>query len=775
MQKIPFNQEWRFQLGDREPHDWHDPDDFSWRVLNLPHDWSIELERSAENPSGNAGGYFPMGRARYRKTFSAPKEWAGKKVWVEFEGVYMNAEVWLNEHFLGRHPYGYTTFHFDLTPYLLLGAKNVLKVLVDNASQLNSRWYSGSGIYRPVWLLAADPVHTGFWGVSITTPKVTPETASVRGETTVENQSESVQDVMLRSNMLAPDGSVVGTAESHATIEAGGAYKFTQNVHIPHPKMWSSNAPILYRWETEVRIDRKVVDTSSTSFGIRSVSFDAENGFLLNGQPLKLKGGCVHHDNGVLGSASYRRSEERKVELLKASGFNAIRCAHNPPAPAFLDACDRLGMLVIDEAFDCWRDGKNPYDYHVAFDDWWQRDIESMVHRDFNHPSIILWSIGNELIERGRPEGFEIAHKLADHVRRLDPTRPVTAAMCGPWNDQWSWPVSEGFFTALDVGGYNYQWQHYQTDHEKFPRRVMVGTESFPMEAFENWSSVQENAYVIGDFVWTSLDYLGESGIGRVHYGGELEQFLGQYPWHQAFCGDLDLCGFKRPQSYYRDILWGNGEKLYIAVHHPTPRGKTPVITRWGWPDVIASWTWPGHKGKILKLDVYSACEKVELFLNGKSLGIQPSSKQEKHTASFEVRYQPGELKAVGYNAGIPVAECSLHTTGSPAQIRLTPDRETLQAGADDLCYVTVEMLDKEGRLNPTSRTQIKFTVSGEGALAAIGSGNPQSEESYSTNHRKAFHGRCLAVIKTTGKAGEIRLKAQAEALDAAELILQAA
>jgi beta-galactosidase len=578
----------------------------------------------------------------------------------------------------------------------------------------------------------------------------------------------------VRSRIVAPDGALVGEAELQMMIDAGGRREYSQDVQVAGPQLWSPDTPHLYRLETEVSVGDEVVDTATTAFGIRSLHFDAETGFLLNGQPVKLKGGCVHHDNGVLGAASYDRAEERKVKLHKASGFNAIRCAHNPPAPAFLDACDRLGMLVMDEAFDCWRDGKNPYDYHVSFDDWWQRDLDSMLYRDRNHPSIIMWSIGNELVERGWPEGAQLARRLAEHVRAVDPTRPVTAAINGfgfPAQDESAWPRTDGVFAALDVGGYNYRWKKYRPDHERHPARMMVGTESTPGEAFDNWMSVLELDCVLGDFVWTSLDYLGEAGIGRVRTEGDTA-FLGGYPWHQANCGDLDLCGFKRPQSYYRDVLWQSGARLYIAVHLPAPEGKTPITTYWGWPDVWPNWTWPGREGQPFKVDVYSTCERVELFLNDKSLGVKPTTRQERFIATFDVPYEPGVLKAVGYTGEQPAAECQVKTVGAPAQIRLTPDRSSITAERGDLCYITAEIVDQEGLVHPNADHELFFTVKGEGEIAAVGSGNPISTERYRGNQRRAHRGRCLVVVKSCGGPGEIRLRAQADSLDGAEVLI---
>jgi beta-galactosidase len=578
--------------------------------------------------------------------------------------------------------------------------------------------------------------------------------------------------VTLRTILTGPDGAQAGETQTSGPVQAGGSFEFVQEIPVSEPRLWSPDTPELYHIESRVELDGQLVDSSMTTFGIRSLAFSAEGGFLLNGQPLLMKGGCVHHDNGVLGAASYPRAEERKVALHKASGFNAIRCAHNPPAPAFLDACDRLGMLVIDESFDCWREGKNPHDYHVAFDDWWERDIEAMVLRDRNHPSVVVWSIGNEVLERdGRSNGAGIARMLAEKVRALDPTRPLTAAICGVWDGHRTWEDTDAVFAVLDIGGYNYQWRQYEPDHRRHPERIMFGTESFPLEAFENWASVVENSYVIGDFVWTSLDYLGESGIGRVHFD-EKAGFLGEYPWHQAYCGDIDLAGFKRPQSYYRDIVWGSGAKLYIAVHAPSPEGKQPHITQWGWPDVRASWTWPGSESKTFKVEVYSACEQVELFLNGRSLGTKASGRDERQIATFQVPYEPGDLRAVGSIGGEPAAETFLQTCGEPAGLRLYPESDTIQAEGD-LCYVSVEIVDEAGRLQPNANNTLYFTLQGAGEIAAVGTGNPTSTERYRGNQRDAFRGRCLVVLKTNGQTGTIHLRANADGLTGADVAIQ--
>jgi beta-galactosidase len=762
MRRLELDRDWRFHLGDIPDGIWRaELDDSSWRTVDLPHDWSIELERDPASPSGAAGGHFRTGVGWYQKRFPVTRELREGTLLVELEGVYMNAEVWIDEHVLGRHPYGYTSFAYDLTPHLDGRDEHVLRVMVDNSGQPNSRWYSGSGIYRHVWLWIGDRIHVGPHDVSVTTHDVSADGATVRVATSVANDTEADQVVTVRSRVVSPRGRTADTVDEAETIPAGGRLEYTQELFVGRPKPWSPQEPSLYRLETEIMVGRKLVDAASTPFGIRTVEVDAHAGLRLNGAPLELRGGCVHHDNGPLGAAAYDRAEERKVELLKSNGFNAVRCAHNPPAPAFLDACDRLGVLVIDEAFDCWRNGKNLADYHVAFDDWWRRDLDAMIVRDRNHPSVIMWSIGNEVVERGYPEGGRLAHALADHVRRLDPTRPVTAGVNGSHTGS-PWKELDTFFSALDVCGYNYAESEYRNDRARVPDRVVYGSESMALDASRHWAAVQELDNVIGDFVWTALDYLGESGIGRVHFDGDGAAHQGTYPWHQANCGDLDLCGFKRPQSFYRDAVWKRGRPLFIAVHAPVDAGLTPTVTPWGWPDVRPSWTWPGDEGRSFRVDVYTCADTVELFLDDESLG---TSRAESCIATFDVPYRPGTLRATGADG----AACELRTAGEPARVRLTPDRDRIARGPGDLSFVTVEIVDADGVVHPNADHAVAFTVTGEGAIAAVGSGDPSSTEPYVGECRSAYRGRCLVVLKSSGGRGEIRLHAEAAGLASAD------
>lgn len=753
-----------------------------WRSVTLPHDASIEKPRSASHPSTTGGGYAWTGVVTYRKKFHVPEDWKGQSVQVEFEGVYMYAEVSINGSRAALQPYGYSSFLVDLWPYLNYGAENTLTVVVNNGAQPNSRWYSGTGIYRHVWLRRGGKVHILPWGVFVTSDGPAVSIA------TEISASAGVQ-VVLKSAIRDASGAVVGQVETPLIFESQASVRINQLTNLANPHLWSLDVPYLYTLTSEVLVGGQVVDTEKTIFGIRSIAVDAKNGFWLNGAPLKIKGGCVHHDNGLLGAASYDRAEERKVEMLKAAGFNAIRCAHNPPAPAMLDACDRLGMLVIDETFDCWRMGKNPNDYHLVFDDWWQRDTEAMVRRDRNHPAIIMWSIGNEVGERtGASDGYALCRQQADFVRSLDNTRPITSAvpnlfeeMVTPADlsmdqlirllnvppadpDRWG-NVTREFFEPLDVGGYNYLWKRYESDGKTFPDRVICGTETWPHEAYDTWDATLRLPNVIGDFVWTAIDYLGESGIGQVAYG-EMKQLFADYPYHVANCGDFDICGFKRPQSYFRDILWGVRTAPYIGVLDPQHFDSDIRFGPWAWEPVNDSWDFPGCEGRATRVDVYSADDEVELFINGVSVGRKTT---QKNKASFDVTYTPGTIEAVGVSG-----KTALRTASAPAALRLTADRETLKAEFGDLAYITVEVVDENGLVVKHADHTVLFEIVGAGELIAVGTANPVSEEIYVGGQRRAFSGRLMAVVRSSGEAGEITLKASAVGLVAGEIRLVA-
>lgn len=774
-----FDEGWRFLRGGAQGAESPDFDDSKWRRVDLPHDWSIEDLPGTRSPfhpdaiSQVSGGFTTGGTGWYRKTFDVPAAHEGRRVVIEFEGVYMNAEVWLNGQRLGVHPYGYTSFWFDLTDKIKFGAANVLAVKVRNEGE-NSRWYSGSGIYRHVWLKTLDPTHVAQWGTYVTTPEVGPSSAKVKARTTVRNESERAARVTLVTRILDAAGAEVARAESGETIGPRDSHEFSQEASIKAPALWSPESPALYAALSEVHRDGRLADRVETKFGVRTISYDVASGFRLNGRTVKLKGGCLHHDNGPLGARAYDRAEERRVELLKASGYNALRLAHNPPSPAFLEACDRLGMLVIDEAFDMWAEAKNPHDYHIYFRQWWERDIESMVLRDRNHPSVIMWSTGNEIPNRHLEHVVSLSRALAQFVRELDPTRPVTAAVNELREDK------DPYFATLDVAGYNYaaggdhlKQSLYEFDHARVPRRIMYGAESYPLAAFESWMNVLDNPYVVGDFVWTAFDYLGEASIGWRGYWQE-RNF---YPWTLAYCGDIDICGWKRPQSFYRDALWmPNQVSLFVRAPRPSfePNPKRQSWSKWHWHDVVADWNWRGHEGRPLTVDVYSSCEEVELFLNGRSLGRKPTNRSTEFTASWEVPYQAGALRAVGYAGAREVRSAELRTAGPPARISLTADRARIKGDGQDLSYVTAELVDARGVRDPRAENLLKFALQGPGSIVAVGNATPMSTESFQGPGRRAWQGRALLIVKSEKRPGRIVINASAQGLPPASLVVEA-
>jgi beta-galactosidase len=762
-EKVLFDNDWRFYLGAAQGAEDPAYNDASWRKLNLPHDWSIEDLPGTNSPfnpkaiSQVSGGFTTGGTAWYRKTFNINTADKGKHIIIQFDGVYMNADVWVNGEHVGNHPYGYTSFWFDISSHLRYGLQNVIAVEVKNEGQ-NSRWYSGSGIYRHVWLQTLPAVHLLPWGQAITTPKATPEEAVIHVQTKLVNEAGHAVEAKLITRVLNKSGEEITTIETIHTVNAHSDYTAQQTKNIANPLLWSCETPNMYMLVTELYANDTLMQKQAVPFGVRSILFDVASGFLLNGNPVKLKGGCFHNDNGPLGSKAYDRAEERKVELLKASGFNAIRCSHNPPSQAFLDACDRLGMLVIDEAFDCWKYGKNPYDYHLYFNDWWQKDIESMIMRDVNHPAVIMWSIGNEIPERGSAEGVSEAKALVKYVKSIDVTRPVTSAVNGLGPDK------DPYFAELDIAGYNYPvggdagvQDMYAKDHVRVPARIMFCTESYPLEAFGSWMGVTDHPYVIGDFVWTAYDYMGEASIGWLGYW----QSAAFYPWNLAFCGDIDMCGWKRPQSYYRDALW-KPNQVSLFVTPPTPsypaNPKLQSWSKWNWYDVVADWNWKGFESKPLQVNVYSSCDEVELFLNGHSLGKQATNRGTKFTAIFNVPYQPGTLTAKGYSNGQQVNESSLYTAEVPTTIVATADRKQLKANGQDLSYITIELKDAKGHINTKAENNLQFSIEGPGTIAGAGNANPQSIESFQQPQRKAFKGKCLVIVKSGFTAGEIVL-----------------
>lgn len=720
-----FDAGWQFSLADST----------TWHAVTLPHDWSIKGPFDAKAPAGNDGGYLPTGRGVYKKMFKLGREYEGKCLRLYFEGIYMNSEVLVNGTMAGGRPYGYSSFYVDITPYVRTGM-NTLEVRVDNSQQKNCRWYSGSGIYRHVWLYTTPQAYIDEWSVSVNT--------------------SDAANVVVTADLVRPDGS---------------REPVSKTIHEANPHLWSPSDPYLYTTTLEASGDCLPV-----TYGIRTIEYSAERGLLLNGESILLNGGCVHHDNGILGAASFDAAEYRKVRLMKEAGFNAVRTSHNPPSEAFLRACDELGLLVIDEAFDGWREKKNEHDYHCLIDRWWQEDIRAMVLRDRNHPSIFCWSIGNEVIERKKLEVVTTAHRMAELCRQLDPERrPVTSALAA-WDSDWD--IYDPLAAEHDIVGYNYMIHKSVEDHQRVPSRVMMQTESYPRDAWNNYRKTTDEPYIIGDFVWTAIDYLGESGIGRWYYEGDPE---GEhwarplFPWHAAYCGDIDLTGLRKPISHYRSMLWnGDGEQLYMAVREPDGYHGKVRTTMWGtWP-TFESWNWPGHEGKPIDVEVCSRFPRVRLFLNDKLVGEKAV---EQGMAVFTLDYHPGTLRAEGIaSADQPAASkvsVSLQTSGEAATIRLNADHTALIADGQDLAFVTVELLDAAGIPNPSASNLLSVSLAGPATLAAFGNADIKDCGVLTDARHNAWHGRALLVLRATEKSGTVRLSVRADGLKTANLTLR--
>jgi beta-galactosidase len=775
--------------------------------VTLPHDAVRDLPRSAEASGGPDSAFFPGGFFAFQKVFDVSEEYRGKTVSIEFEGVYRDAMVYLNGEFVAQRPSGYAAFLVDADAFLRYGQPNTIRV--ECRVHRDSRWYTGGGIHRPVHLLVADLVHIPPYGVRVTTPDVDAGRAVVAVATTVRNVSRETRTPRLATRVLDAAGRVVAETSTPITVLPGQSEVSRVRLPVPSPSLWSVDDPALYTVQSTVTDGEQTLDTERTSFGIRTLQVDTHAGLRINGERVDLRGACIHHDNGLLGAAAITRAEERRVEILKAAGFNAIRSSHNTISRAMLEACDRLGMLVMDELTDVWTKPKSPFDYSVVFPEWWERDVEAMVANDFNHPSVIMYSIGNEIFEVGSGIGSGWGRRLAEKVRSLDDTRFVTNAINGTLaiadqlgallggeasgdTDINSLITAMGDLMAqlsaselvgdaieesaavLDVVGLNYADSRYALDRDLFPHRVIVGTETFPGHIDELWRLVQENTHVIGDFTWTGWDYLGEVGIGRVDYPDETyvpTGFTGGYPWLTSWVGDIDITGVRRPQSYYRETVFGLRQVPYIAVHRPEHYGKQTWQTPWAWTDTLSSWSWSVPEGSPVTVDVYSDADEVELLLDGSSLGRATVGKEKTFLARFEVTYSPGELVAIAYKDEREQGRTSLRTATGPVRLTAEVDRERLRADDADLAYVAVSLRDASGTLVTHQDRSVSVAVTGPGLLAGLGTGRPSTEEPFNGSRCTSFDGRALAIVRPTGP-GPIEVRVETEGCEPVTVLL---
>ena len=775
-----FTSDWHFSLSDDSTAFREDYRDTSWRVLELPHDWSIEGEFRVDNPAKPEGGGLPTGVGWYRKTFTVPASSAHKKkVFIEFDGVYRNSDVWINGHHLGKRASGYSSFRYELTPFLKFGDEsNLIAVRVDNSAQPNSRWYSGSGIYRNVWLVTTGNVYVDHWGSFVTSTLPDNGAASVKLSVQLRKDTDDADPVRIATKIYGEDGTEVANADNDGIVFKDSITILEQTFRLTNAQLWSVERPYRYKAVTSVYRGKDLTDIYETPFGVRSFAFDSTKGFSLNGKPMKILGVCNHHDLGALGAAVNVRAMERQLEILKAMGCNAIRMAHNPPAPELLDLCDRMGFLVMDEAFDMWRKKKTRQDYHVDWDAWHVRDLRDMVLRDRNHPSIILWSIGNEIREQFDSTGLAITRELASIVKKLDPTRPVTSALTENVPEK-NFIYQSG---ALDVLGFNYKQQDYTLFPQRFPGAKFIASETtsalatrgtydmpsdsvrrwpvdyktplttgnadWTVSAYDNtsaywgstheetWKPVKQHDFISGLFVWTGFDYLGEPI---------------PYPWpaRSSYFGIVDMAGFPKDAYYLYQSEWTNTPVLHVFPH-------------WNWT--------PGQMVDVWAY--YNAADVVELFVNGVSQGVKQKSADTLH-AQWRIKYAPGILKAVSRKDGAVVLEREIHTAGKPARVALEADRTLLHADGRDLSFIKVSIVDDKGNIVPYASNRITFTVTGEGRLAGTDNGYPASHESFQGPQRQAFNGLCLAIVKSTRKQGAITIQATGAGLAPGHLTLE--
>ena len=773
-----FNKNWKFFLGDEPGAKSPAYSDLKWRKLTLPHDWSIEGKFDEKNPAKPEGGGLPTGIGWYRKEFTAPADFQNRVISIEFDGVYKNSEVWINGKYLGKRPYGYSSFSYEISKFLKSG-KNIIAVKVDNSAQPDSRWYSGSGIYRNVWLTSTAKTAVSKWGTFITAD----QSGKVELQIQVQNKTLKTQTVAVTNTIYNAEGKVTSaTVQQALKIDTSGLL-INRIFEVKNPILWSVKNPYQYKLVTQISQNGKIIDKYETRFGIRSFNFDAEKGFSLNGKPMKILGVCLHHDLGALGAAVNVRAMERQLEIMKEMGVNAIRTAHNPPAPEFLDLCDKMGFLVMDEAFDMWAKKKTKNDYHLNFPEWHKRDLEDMIKRDRNHPSIILWSIGNEIREQFDSTGIAITKELVGLVKNLDTSRPVISALTET-------DAKKNFIyqaNALDVYGLNYNHKKYADFPKNYPGVKFLATETtsaletrgfydtadtirrwpkdgktkftegnkeWSASSYDNvsayWGSTHEETWkeakkydhVSGLFVWTGFDYLGEPL---------------PYPWpaRSSYFGIVDLAGFPKDSYYMYQSEWTNKPVLHILPHWNLPTGQAGL-----------------ESGKSVEVwAYYNNADEVELYLNGKSLGKKSKKDDDLHVL-WNVNFEPGTLKAVSRKNGKEVLVKEVKTAGAAAKIELIADRKNIKADGSDLSFVTVRVLDAAGNLVPNTDHLVNFKVEGDGFIAGVDNGFQASLEPFKANYRKAFHGLCLAILQSTEKAGTIKLTASAKGLTSTSITI---
>ncbi|MCV9951877.1 glycoside hydrolase family 2 TIM barrel-domain containing protein [Paenibacillus sp. BT-177] len=762
---MPFRTDWKFVEGNYTGAEKTDYKDEHWRDLHLPHDWSIEKSFDPHMPYGGNQAYLPRWSVGwYRKHFNVKPSSPKQRVYIQFDGIHSNSEVWLNGHFVGKRPYGYVSFQYDLTPYIRWDEENVIAVKVDNTLLPPDRWYSGAGIYRNVWLIYTDYLHITEWGTYITTPEISPDEAKVSARIQVSNHYAHAVECTIMTEILDSQGQLKEKIENRVTLAGLESEEIEQKTRVLEPELWSPDHPVLYEAQTTIYCDNTEVDRYRTPFGIRKVILDSQKGLLLNGSSLKLKGVCIHHDLGCLGAAYHDTAMKRRLEKLKEMGCNSIRFAHNPMAPELLDLCDQMGFLVVDEAFDKWKS----LSYEHLYDEWWEKDLEAMLVRDRNHPSVFMWSVGNEVENQGQPSMLNMLEQLVAFCHKKDPTRPVTCAL-EPHNT----PISlrDGPIEAkvehtkllaqrVDVLGLNYQEQWYEHYRAAMPDTLILGTETFPYYRGKDnrvkgylplnpWFDVANHDYVIGQFVWSGIDYLGETS----------------HPSKGWSSGLIDTCGFRKPVSYLQQSLWSDQPVVHIAVFNDRMKLEyNPTWTmHWKSPTMEDHWTFPEYAGKLIRLVTFTNCESVELIVNEESYGERKLTHYPNHLILWELPYTLGEIRAIGRNGNQQVCEHELTTAGLPYALKLEADRAILPADGHEISHVEVTVIDQHGIVVPNQDVDLIFELHGDGRILGIDNGDLTSDEPYKGKERRTHRGRCLVIVQSGDVAGELLLQASAD------------
>lgn len=801
-----FNNTWYFSKVQSLLNEMTNDNERTFSEVTLPHDAMILEDRDPNTKNQNNTGYFPGGKYEYSKSFFVPSSYRDKVVSLEFEGVYMNAKVYVNGNYAGKHPYGYTNFYIDIKPYLNFNTENEVQVFVDTSAEPNGRWYTGSGIYRNVKIIVGNPLHIQLDGMKINTIDIEDDQAVIEVNTLIKNENLVTQYGDFLTKIKDKNGDIVTSNSVAFSIFAGDSISIRQRLYIPEPKLWSIDFPNLYHCNGEILVKDELIDEATSQFGIRKIQLDRKSGLRLNGKMINLRGACIHHDNGVLGAATFDKAEQRRIKILKNAGFNAIRSTHNPISKAMLDACDRIGMLVIDEAFEVWNNAKVDYDYALYFHEWWESEIKSMVDKDYNHPSVIIYSIGNEIQEAGTDIGAYWNRKIANKTHSLDDSRfvinsvnglltvmdeleeiikstnneqemmfsdkadinNVMGSLMGMMNQivahEKVGQATEATFDGVDIAGYNYMNGRYELDGDLYPNRLIVGSETMPKDIATNWKSVKKHNYLLGDFTWTGWDYIGEAGIGKIDYtSNSNSNMYGSYPWYIAYCGDIDIIGNRRPQSFYREIVWGLRNNPYIAVQKPNYYGKKANTTPWSWSDSISSWSWPGYEVQPIKVEIYSNADEVAVFINNQCLGKKQVGESNNYTAIFDTHFHAGEITAIAYTGGKETGRTTLQSADDNLMLNLDIDCETLQPTAQDLAYIMISITDENGICHPLKDRKVTIDVEGEGVLQGFGSANPTSIENFFDYENTTFEGKALAVIRSKNKEGEIKISVSAE------------